>query len=268
LKLLSLDIETSPHLIWDWDLHDLHATIDKIVATTEMMCFSAKWYGDPEVLFYSVPRHGKDEMVRQAHRLLSEADVVMTYNGRKFDLPHLNREFLELGLGPPSPYQQIDLYLAVRKKFKLASTKLQFVSRMLGLEGKVQHEGFSLWVNCMAGDPAAWRKMEEYSKQDTALLEQVYDIIQPWIPTHPSRTLIDGTSGDACPGCGSADLEKRGFSYTALSKYQRYSCRKCGRWSRGSKSLASILVREVVALWVTLSSSGPGGRSRGCSGPS
>jgi predicted RNA-binding Zn-ribbon protein involved in translation (DUF1610 family) len=246
VRLLSLDLETSPHLVWDWDLHNLMVSIDKIVATTEMMCFSAKWWDEKDVLFYSIPKNGKDQMVREAHRLLDEADVVMHYNGKRFDIPHLNREFLELGLLPPSPYQQIDLYQAVRKQFRLASTKLQYVSKMLGLEGKVQHSGFSLWVKCMAGDPAAWREMESYNRQDVILLEQLYAILQPWIPHHPARTLIDGTAGDACPACGSSSLEKRGFAIAIQRKYQRYVCRKCGKWSRGGKSLGSVEIREVA----------------------
>jgi uncharacterized protein YprB with RNaseH-like and TPR domain len=120
-------------------------------------------------------------MVSTAHALLDLADVVMTWNGRKFDIPHLNREFLGLGFSPPSPYQQIDLYQVVKKNFLFPSNKLQYVSQALGLDGKVAHEGHGLWVACMEGDPEAWALMERYNKQDVWMLEEIYGRVQPWI---------------------------------------------------------------------------------------
>ncbi|NIV35232.1 MAG: hypothetical protein GWN58_38990, partial [Anaerolineae bacterium] len=49
-------------------------------------------------------------MLEGAWELLDEADAVVHYNGKKFDIPTLNREFVKYGFTPPSPYKQIDLY--------------------------------------------------------------------------------------------------------------------------------------------------------------
>ena len=66
-----------------------------------MICFAAKWLGSDEVLFYSDYQNGHAETVKAAHKLLSEADGVITYNGDRYDIKRLNNEFLQLGMAPP-----------------------------------------------------------------------------------------------------------------------------------------------------------------------
>jgi len=79
-------------------------------------------------------------MIQAAHDLLSEADAVIHYNGNSFDMPWLHTEFLLAGMPPPEPYKNIDLLLAVRKRFRFVSNKLDYVTQAVGLEGKVHHE--------------------------------------------------------------------------------------------------------------------------------
>jgi hypothetical protein len=246
MRILSIDIETSPNLAHVWSLWNQNVGLNQLLEPSEMMCFAAKWMGEKDILFYSdrTQASGHAGMIDAAHTLLDESDVVMHYNGKRFDVPHLNREFVEAGLTPPSPFKQIDLYQVVKQRFKLPSNKLDYVARMLGLKGKVKHEGHTLWVKCMAGDPKAWRDMEKYNKQDVLLLEQLYHILRPWVPNHPSFAIFTGT--DCCPACGSTRLEKRGFAYTTVSKFQRFRCKRCGKWSRGGKALSRVDIREVT----------------------
>lgn len=244
MRILEIDIETSPNLAHVWSLWNQNVGLPQLIESTEMLCFAAKWYRQRPVMFSSVHCDGKDSMVAFAHALLDEADVVIHYNGKRFDVPHLNREFVEAGMTPPSPFQQIDLFQVVKRRFRFPSNKLDYVSRTLGLKGKVRHEGHELWVKCMAGDAKAWRTMQRYNKQDVMLLEELYDVLLPWIPGHPSRTVIDGIEG--CPGCGSEALTRQGYAYTSVSKYQRFRCSDCGKWSRGSKRVAAADIREVA----------------------
>jgi predicted RNA-binding Zn-ribbon protein involved in translation (DUF1610 family) len=246
-----LDIETSPCLADVWGLWNQNVGLNQLRESAELLCFAAKWLGDParQTRFVSGeydPRHpdGQFEMVQAAHDVLDEADAVVTWNGRKFDIPHLNREFLEYGLKPPSPYRQIDMCDAVKRQFRFPSNKLQYVSTQLGLSGKVSHEGHGLWVKVMAGDEPAWKRFERYNKQDVILLDGLYGRLQPWIPGHPSHAAMAGQN--SCPKCGSDRLQRRGLAYTLQSAYQRYQCRKCGAWSRSTKRESGTTIREVA----------------------
>lgn len=236
MKTLAIDIETRPNLAYVWGLWDQNVHLKQIVESGEVICFAARFLGQRKVHFHSTYHDGKDEMVKRAWELLDEADAVLHYNGKRFDMPHLSREFVLAGLGPPSPYEQIDLLLAVRKQFKFPSNKLEYVSRALGFEGKAQHNGFELWSGCMAGDKKSWNTMRRYNIRDVTLLEELYEKLLPWLPNHPNQRLYIEDGDEACPRCGtSGRLQKRGYRALATGVYQQYHCGECGAFSRGTK---------------------------------
>jgi DNA polymerase elongation subunit (family B) len=235
MKLLMLDIETSPMTAHVWALKDQYIQPERIIDSSYVMCWAAKWHGKKEVMFDSVYQTSKPKvMLQRIHDLISEADAVVHYNGSRFDMPILNKEFLLHHLAPPAPYKQIDLLRVVRKEFRFPSNKLDYVAQRLDLGKKTSHEGYQLWVKCMNKDPAAWKVMEKYNKQDVVLLEKVYDRLLPWIKSHPNHNLY---GGQGCPNCGSHRLQKRGFSYTTTGTFQRFQCTSCGSWSKSSKAV-------------------------------
>lgn len=262
MKILAIDIETSPHLVYRWGAlaRPDSTSLEQVVRTTEVMCFAAKWVGEDKgtypggrrpakdgTVFYGGLKDDREDMVHAAHDLLGQADVVLHYNGKRFDIPHLNREFLEHGLTPPPPYHQIDLFLTARSKFEFASNRLQHVTQQLGLEGKVEHEGFRLWERCMAGDETAWRKMERYNRRDVTLLEDLYYILRPWISPHPNRALIDGIQGLVCPRCGSGEHHRRGYRHTGTARYAQFQCNSCGGYFRQRLASATAGSAGVAA---------------------
>lgn len=252
-KVLLIDIETSPNKVYAWGLFKQNISISQITEPGYTMCWAAKWLGQKTVHFERVHGlHGTEEfqeskqkMVERAHALLDQADGVITYNGARFDMPTLNREFVLAGLTPPSGQHQIDLFRVVKKQFRFASNKLDFIARALGLEGKVQHKGMELWTECMADDPKAWRTMRRYNKQDVRMMEPLYMKLLPWIDRHPNMGLF--TDGEVCVNCGSSDLQKRGFHHTATQTYQRYWCKACGKWQRARKNCTTNEERLVAA---------------------
>ena len=184
-------------------------------------------------------------MVYRAFEILNEADAVLHYNGQRFDEPVVNTEIAQAGYCPPSPYGHIDLYKTVRSRFAFMSNSLGYVSRNLGTETKVSHEGFQLWVRVLAGDVEARKLMRVYNIGDVHANEALYERLRPWIDHHPSVAVIKGT--EDCPACGSSRIQKRGYAYTQVSKFQRYVCLNCGKWSRSGKRIDHVDIREVAA---------------------
>lgn len=244
MQLLVLDIETRPNLAWVWGLWDQNVGTNQIAEACEMVCFSAKWIGKHKVTFRSVYDDGKDNMLRDLWQMLDAADAVIHYNGRRFDVPHINREFLQAEMDPPSPYKQIDLLAAVKKRFKFPSNKLEYIVQELGIGEKLKHEGFDLWRRCMNDEPSAWKLMRQYNINDVALTELLYERIKAWIPNIPSYAAFSGKR--VCPACGSASLQNRGMAYTQQSAYKRFVCNDCGKWGRETKATHIVSVREVA----------------------
>lgn len=241
LRTLFLDIETFPNLVYTWGLHNQDVGVSQVVQATRVACFAARFLGESEIKFHrDTPGSGPHQLAHAAWQLLDDADIIVHYNGARFDIPHLNRLILQAGLPPPSPFRQIDLLSAVRRKFRFPSNSLRFVSQELGLGSKVPHDGFDLWVRCMAGDSAAWRLMEKYNKQDVVLTEDLYHFLLPWIPGHPAHSAhpsqdTGGTGGGPCPTCTRGVLHPRGTYRTRASVYYQWRCNVCYAWFRSTK---------------------------------
>lgn len=250
MRILAVDIETAPNEADVWGLWNQNVGLNQLRKSAEMMCWVAKWVGDRGTEFRSVHHDGKAAMVERIWTLLDEADVVMHYNGRRFDVPHIQREFVQHDppLLPPSLYKQIDLLDVVKRQFNFPSYKLEYVAGAKGLDlgGKVSTGGHELWTRCRAGDEAAWNRMRRYNKRDVVLLERLYERLRPWVPSHPNVALYDGKP-DGCPSCGSENSERRGFARTSVSAYQRFQCQDCGRWFRGTRRVEHVEVREAAA---------------------
>lgn len=246
-RIVALDIETAPAIVFAFGGFKVNISMDQIIEHPRMIGFSYQWEGSKTVGWYSEYEHGREEMLKAARAILDEADVVITYNGKTFDIPWINSELWVEGIDSPSPYAHIDLYQIIKGKFRLFSRKLDYaVLRRLD-DRKVTHTGFKMWGDCLIGNEEekrkAWALMKRYGKKDTALLFPLYDSVKPWITTgHPNRALLDGVS-DGCPVCSSTDRQKRGFAYTGISKFQQYVCNNCGKWYRGGQRLATVEMR-------------------------
>lgn len=203
-----------------------------LVESGKTACWAAKWHGTKKIMYSGLNVNIERGMLEAVWSLLDEADVICHYNGTRFDIPTLNKEFLKYDMPPPSPYQQIDLLATARRQFRLASNKLDYVAGYLGVGGKMQHKGMDLWTGCMDGNEKDWKIMEKYNKQDVALLELVYNKLLPWIQNHPNPALFNDEETKQCPKCGGTHLQMRGTYKTKVQIYQRYQCMDCKSWSK------------------------------------
>ena len=232
MKILLLDLEVAPNTAHVWGIYDQNISINQLLESSYTMCYAAKWYGDNKLYFKSVYKHGKDDMLKSIHALMDEADAIVHYNGSRFDIPIIHKEFLLNGMSPPAPSKQIDLLQVARRQFRFVSNKLDYVAQALNLGKKTEHEGHSLWLKCMNNDRRAWKTMEEYNKNDVILLEKVYDKFKGWIKSHPNHNAYNANT--CCPNCGSSKLNKRGTVRSRVAIYQRFQCQQCGSWSRSA----------------------------------
>ena len=230
-NILFLDIETSPNLATVWGIWNQNIAISQLLESSYTLCWAAKWKGSKEVMFDSVQKSGKKGVILSLYKLLNQSDIIIHYNGRRFDIPVMNKEFLLAGLRPPTPFKQIDLYQTVKKKFRFVSNKLAYITKQLGFDGKIKTT-HQLWLDVMNGDLKAWKQMEAYNKKDVTELEKVYDKLLPWIENHPNIGLFSESIKPACTNCGSVDIQSRGFQYSNTQTYRRFCCNECGAWIR------------------------------------
>lgn len=235
MKILLLDIETAPNLVYVWELFKPVVTPKQVVKSRHLLSWAAKWYGENDMMFDSVHQSTIKDVLKGIHALLDEADVVVHFYGSKFDIPALNTEFVKHGIKPPSPVKQVDLKKITADQFLFPSNKLEYVVKALKLGTKIDTD-FNLWVKCLANDSEAWAKMEKYNKHDVVLLEALYDRLMPWIQNHPNHGAF-GDNKEVCPNCGGTHLHRRGIAVANLLKYPRFQCQSCWKWFRSNMAI-------------------------------
>lgn len=260
-KILIFDVETAPILGYVWGLWENNVALNQIKSDWHLLSWSAKWYenkkgelfGPHKKIMYQDQRGKKNveddkELLLGIWKLLDEADIVLTQNGKSFDEKKLNARFVLNGLEPPSSYRHIDTKVLAYKRFALTSNKLEYMTdKLCKKHKKLKHTkffGFDMWKECLAGNLSAWKEMERYNKADVLSLEELYQILSAWDNSINFNVYND--SDKIVCSCGSKEFQKRGFFFTNNGKYQRFRCKSCGKETRSKDNLLSKDKRKAL----------------------
>lgn len=229
-KVLFFDIETSPNLGYVWMKWEQNVLAFK--EEWQIMSFSYKWQGEETVKCVAMndfkDSSSDKHVVKALHAILGEADLVVAHNGDAFDIKKANTRFLYHGLPPLPATPSIDTKKVAKKYFNFNGNGLQDLGIYLKLGKKMKHEGFEMWLGCLAGKKSSWDMMKKYNKQDVTLLEKVYNKLLPWIKNHPNLSQLNNEFN--CNTCSSSRLQKRGRSVTTTAIKQKWQCQDCGNW--------------------------------------
>lgn len=239
-KILTLDIETAPLKATVWGIWKQNIPVSRIDSDWYILSWAAKWLHEPDVMYQDKRKtwdtDDDKELLPKIWKLLDEADIVVTQNGKKFDIKRLNTRFLMNDMKPPSPFRQVDTLEEAKRHFGFTSNKLEFMTdKLCKTYKKLNHGKFAgnaLWDSCLVGNMEAWDEMEEYNIHDVLSLEELYLVMLPWMKSHPNINLYYDDNLTRCK-CGSVDLEHKGYWYTNLSKFDKFECNDCGSYVRG-----------------------------------
>ena len=253
-KVLMFDLEVTPMLSWTYQMYDTNVL--KVERHSYIMCFSYKWLGDSKVRCisqldfparYKLNPYDDRDVVRELWNLFDQADIIVAHNLNGFDKKVGTGRFFLLGMTPPQPYKTVDTLTIARSKFKLASNKLGDVCERLGIGTKSEETHSDLWYDCVNGNKKSWKKMIEYCKNDTYLLEKLYLRERPYISNHPNIGLIIQRP-DVCPKCGCTKMRYIDNRCNKEGPYRRFRCNDCGGFMRErlmDKDRAEEIVRPT-----------------------
>lgn len=252
VKILLVDIETAPLEVYAWGLWDQNIGLNQIIKDISVLSWSAKWYGEKEVMYQDVrgQKNLRDDkkILKQLWELLDEADIVLGQNSDRFDIPLLNARFLEHNYPPPSVFRKLDTLKIAKRNFKFTSNKLEYTTGKYCLTKKLSHKkfpGFELWKECLAGNLEAFKEMEAYNKTDVTSLEEYYNKLKPWDKTLNFNVYHDDLK-TYC-SCGSTDFVKlKKFAVTNLGRFELFRCKVCGRTQQGRENLLSKEKRKSM----------------------
>jgi DNA polymerase elongation subunit (family B) len=241
-KILIFDIETAPMQAFVWKRYKENISLDQTISESFMLCWSAKWLYDEVVLgdcLTQTEALTEDDLriTKSLYDLVNQADILVAYNGRNFDIPYMNQRFLVYGFPPYAPTHIVDPYETAKSVFRFSSNKMDHIATQLGLQNKLKTD-FNLWKGCLLGDIKCLENMLTYNKQDVVVLEEIYCQMLPWIKNHPNISNYFDDK-ERCVKCGTDKILKlkNKFFYTHSGKYELYRCQECGAIFRGKRNL-------------------------------
>lgn len=250
LEIWTVDIERLPRVEFSWSAKKYAGyTPEKfMLQDSRMVSFAAKQLHGPTI-FASEFHHGTENMLNTLWHVLDRATIVIGYNHRRFDIPHIDGEFKDAGLPTYRPFKMIDLFTAIKQRFNYDYNTMSSIAKRWDLsEEKMENEGFDLWRRCFFDDPDAWEIMKAYNIQDVKTNEAIYlDNLQWLTGSIPNLGLWAGDPDSlVCPACGCDKVEEDGTASTGVTLFVAYRCTNCGYRSRSNTKVASAVLRPIT----------------------
>lgn len=254
-KVLVLDVESAPLISAMWSMWQKGFGLNQLQNDWFLLSAAAKWLGNDDVYYEDM--RGKVETEDDTHildmlwKLLDEADILLTQNGIRFDLPKIKARMIMMGYKPFSPVKHIDTLQIAKKEFGFTSNKLEYMTdKLCTVHKKQKHQkfpGFELWAEMLKDNIEAFNECEEYNIDDILSLEELYIKLAAWDSKHVNFNLYTNENEHVCR-CGSKSVVEDGYAYTGVSKFQRYRCLDCGATTRGRTNLFSKEKRESLHM--------------------
>lgn len=244
-RIILFDLETLPNLgeaLKVWPQLSNYPGLTLRATITSVICAGWKVYQDKKthcINAWDFNRWNRDKnddysVVTEIHKVLQDADAVVTHNGKKFDWKFLQTRFLKYKLSPLDKIPHIDTReLASRNLFSF-NNRLGYLGEQFVNDKKLDHEGWELWVKVHKRDPKAMKTMTKYCKQDVILLEKMFEILKPFATSIPNHNLWNSDENPIklCPNCGSDKVRLLGWRHTKTQSYRRLQCFECKSFSR------------------------------------
>lgn len=233
-KIVSFDLEVSPALGYfyppTWETGIL-----KIKERQKLMSFAWQVVGEKKIRSlcladtdtYKVDPRDDKLLTIELHKMMSEADALLTQNGDAFDIKMANYFFIRNGLEPIPPTKSIDTKKIAKQYFRFANNTLDNLGEELGVGGKTKIKYSDIWQECfLNGDKKHWRLMKIYNENDVRVTTEIYLKMRGYMHSHPSISRISG-EWDSCPRCGSYDYRVKAYRTSNVSRYRQYYCNNC-----------------------------------------
>ena len=166
MRFAALDIETT----------GLEASYGRLLCA----CFK---FTDEEKVHTIVARRYRNEAaaLRKIAALYDKLDVVLTWNGKLFDVPYLNARLMHHGMLPlPANKMHKDVMYEARK-LRLRGSRLENVSKDFRTKTHKYDVPAWRWVLAAEGDASAHHEIATHCANDVLLTEEMFNRLKPLI---------------------------------------------------------------------------------------
>lgn len=119
------------------------------------------------------------KVVEQCVEDLSKFDRIVTFYGKRFDLPFVRTRAVSMNIPFPEYGELIheDIYFTVKYKFKLHSNRLENACRVLLGATEKTHIDPEYWIKALQGHQKSLDYIADHNRKDVTDLEKLYNKI-------------------------------------------------------------------------------------------
>lgn len=232
IRILTYDIETSLVEAQLWGSGKQYVGHDAITTETQIITVAWKWLGEDKVNALKWKKRNDKTLVKKFLEEYNQADMVIGWNNNSFDNKIVHSRAMKYNFTVNTLVKSFDIMRQVKKVFRLPSYSMAYVSKYLGLAGKLSYGGgIRMWKDIQWGpkadEKAAMQTMIAYNVQDVALTEEIYFKLRKYLGNVINVGAHKGKEGIVCPNCGSKKVKLDHSTTTAAGTIQRVmSCKK------------------------------------------
>lgn len=123
---------------------------------------------------YSKHRWDDKKLAMQIRDAIESFDLIVSWNGIKFDIPFLNTRLKYWGMKEVKVKRHKDLLYTSRFKLRLSNNKLDTVARYLGCKVEKTSVDPARWTMALGGHKESYNYIIDHCQRDVKVLAEVY----------------------------------------------------------------------------------------------
>lgn len=225
-KILVYDIETGriPAMVW-WTGKQ-YVGHHQLTEEPKIITIAYKWLGEDKVYDLTWDEnHSDKKMLEEFLKVYNKADMVIGQNNDRFDNRWVNARAMKYGLEVNTFVRSFDIMKETKRLFRLPSYSMSYITKFLGVETKLEHEGIKMWDKIQFGTKEEQveylKKMVEYNRQDIVATEDMYLTLRKYMGHRVHFGVLNGEEKFTCPNCGSSNIKLHNKTVTPAGTVQR-----------------------------------------------
>ena len=210
-KVLIYDIETSRITAKVWWTGKQYIGHKQLLEEPKIISVSWKWLGEDKIHALTWDKNHSDEtLIKEFIKEYNKADMVVGQNNDNFDNRWINARAMKYGIHFNTFVKSFDIMKQTKKLFRLPSYSMDYITKFLNVENKLEHEGIKMWDMIQDGTKAQQKeylqKMVDYNVGDIISTEAMYVKLRKYMGHKMHFGVLDDKPKYSSPSDGTTNV--------------------------------------------------------------
>ena len=224
-RVMIYDIETFRVTAKVWLTGKQYVGHKQLLEEPKIISISYKWLGEDKIHALTWDENHSDEtLIKEFMKEYNKADMVVGQNNDKFDNRWINARAMKFGVHFNTFVKSFDIMKQTKRLFRLPSYSMDYITKFLNVENKLEHEGLKMWDMIQDGTKAQQKeylqKMVDYNVGDIVSTEAMYLKLRKYMGHKVHFGVLDGKPKYSSPSDGTTNVRLLKVTSTAAGTIQ------------------------------------------------